>query len=466
MNQSFTAILFGTFLVAIGPSAAAHVITFDFSEVVIADIGIDTTTGFPVVVANKGSISEASRSASLFRMINETSGFDEGTILGATLDGGFVDVFSISSSATWIGGRGKSTDANGNGESEGIAWRVTDPSTPLLTGFGADLVDPVRVSTLKGINDNGIGVGSTGALSRGLIWSETSGGESLAGNYSFAQGNAITMDGLNTFGAAQILNVNHAVLWREELSFLPNPHESGQALDATDEGLAVAGFGTFFDSSLGVNVNRPLVWVDSDRVVGASQSAADYEVIQINNADGSTFEGGTTAIVMVDDLWFAGGTTSTGAWVMLETWDEPMDYEDFLTMMGGASSATAPSSITAMVYDDVRQRLHLVSANNYVGLDFAPSLTADFDSDGDVDGNDLAQWEGDFGLNGMSDADSDGDSDGADFLAWQRQFSSSAPQIATLQAVPEPTSLIIIGIGIGVATFPTSRRWPPLKLHN
>ncbi len=48
--------------------------------------------------------------------------------------------------------------------------------------------------------------------------------------------------------------------------------------------------------------------------------------------------------------------------------------------------------------------------------------SADFDNDGDVDGNDLAQWEGDFGLNGDSDADGDADSDGADFLAWQRQF--------------------------------------------
>jgi|GEM_PF-5637429 len=49
-------------------------------------------------------------------------------------------------------------------------------------------------------------------------------------------------------------------------------------------------------------------------------------------------------------------------------------------------------------------------------------LIADFDSSGDVDSLDLAQWVGDFGQNGSSDADADGDSDGADFLAWQRNF--------------------------------------------
>ena len=39
-------------------------------------------------------------------------------------------------------------------------------------------------------------------------------------------------------------------------------------------------------------------------------------------------------------------------------------------------------------------------------------LPGDFDDDGDVDADDLAQWEGDFGLNGDADADFDGDSDG------------------------------------------------------
>jgi hypothetical protein len=64
---------------------------------------------------------------------------------------------------------------------------------------------------------------------------------------------------------------------------------------------------------------------------------------------------------------------------------------------------------------------------------------ADFDSDGDVDGDDLAQWQGDFGLNGDSDADNNGLSDGTDFLIWQRSFPSPASQ-ATLVGVPEPAS--------------------------
>ncbi|BBO32860.1 hypothetical protein [Lacipirellula parvula] len=66
-----------------------------------------------------------------------------------------------------------------------------------------------------------------------------------------------------------------------------------------------------------------------------------------------------------------------------------------------------------------------------------PSIAGDFNSDGKVDGLDLEQWRGDFGVNQDSDADNDGDTDGADFLIWQRAFGSSAP----VSAVPEPAAL-------------------------
>ena len=75
-------------------------------------------------------------------------------------------------------------------------------------------------------------------------------------------------------------------------------------------------------------------------------------------------------------------------------------------------------------------------------LTVAAGLSADFDHDGDVDGDDLVQWQGDFGLNGESDADSDGDSDGADFLAWQQQLGSGFPASGAGTSVPEPAAAV------------------------
>lgn len=80
------------------------------------------------------------------------------------------------------------------------------------------------------------------------------------------------------------------------------------------------------------------------------------------------------------------------------------------------------------------------------------TLTADFDGDGDVDADDLVQWQSDNGVNGNSDADFDGDTDGADFLAWQRQFASTTGANAAT-TVPEPSlvTLLVIGAGYGLA---------------
>jgi hypothetical protein len=80
----------------------------------------------------------------------------------------------------------------------------------------------------------------------------------------------------------------------------------------------------------------------------------------------------------------------------------------------------------------------------------APVL-ADFDEDGDVDGDDLVEWQCDFGSNAMSDADGDGDSDGDDFLTWQQQLGSGVLAVAATAAVPEPATAFPLLLGAFVA---------------
>ena len=86
-------------------------------------------------------------------------------------------------------------------------------------------------------------------------------------------------------------------------------------------------------------------------------------------------------------------------------------------------------------------------------------LTADFDHDGIVDGDDLAGWTGGVGDGDAYDADGDGDSDGNDFLAWQQQFGASsfvaAPPAAS--AIPEPTGGLLIIFGAAGSFFACKR---------
>jgi len=79
--------------------------------------------------------------------------------------------------------------------------------------------------------------------------------------------------------------------------------------------------------------------------------------------------------------------------------------------------------------------------------DLQAFLAGDFDSDFDVDVDDLTDWKGAFGLTAGGDADGDSDSDGGDFLLWQR-YLGTVPAIA---AVPEPTSVALVLIGLSWA---------------
>jgi hypothetical protein len=79
------------------------------------------------------------------------------------------------------------------------------------------------------------------------------------------------------------------------------------------------------------------------------------------------------------------------------------------------------------------------------------ALAADFDGDGIVGADDLANWKTGFGrtvaTRGQGDADGDRDVDGSDFLIWQRQVGSGLPVAATQAAVPEPTAQWLLTLG-------------------
>jgi hypothetical protein len=82
----------------------------------------------------------------------------------------------------------------------------------------------------------------------------------------------------------------------------------------------------------------------------------------------------------------------------------------------------------------------------WLGTDAGVSLEGDFDDDGDVDGDDLGEWESGFGAGDGGDADGDGDTDGNDFLVWQNNVGITASAtVAT--SVPEPSAGLLCCLG-------------------
>jgi endo-1,4-beta-xylanase len=100
--------------------------------------------------------------------------------------------------------------------------------------------------------------------------------------------------------------------------------------------------------------------------------------------------------------------------------------------------------------DDTYQ---LTLAKGQTDYELIVALPADFDSDGDVDGDDLTAWRNGFNGTGAGDADADGDADGSDFLLWQQQHGEAAPQPARSSgnAVPEPdfaTGALLLALAV------------------
>ncbi len=85
------------------------------------------------------------------------------------------------------------------------------------------------------------------------------------------------------------------------------------------------------------------------------------------------------------------------------------------------------------------------------------SPPGDFDGDLDVDGDDLVQWQGGYGINASGDADGDGDTDGRDFLIWQRNFGTGVAPLDAVTAVPEPNTCLL-GLGVVGALASLRRR--------
>jgi len=93
-------------------------------------------------------------------------------------------------------------------------------------------------------------------------------------------------------------------------------------------------------------------------------------------------------------------------------------------------------------------------------LGIQPPLAADFDDDGDVDGDDFMAWQRGFGtlIDAMKldgDADSDGDVDADDLAIWEMTYGSTGLLIAfgASTAVPEPSSIALLGLAITVGSL-------------
>ena len=110
-------------------------------------------------------------------------------------------------------------------------------------------------------------------------------------------------------------------------------------------------------------------------------------------------------------------------------------------------------------YHDMGAAYGIAFYNAWIRVD--NPVAADFDEDGDVDQADLTAWQNSYGLGSAAehwhgDADGDGDVDGRDFLTWQRQYTGSLDGLAAVNAVPEPSTVVLLLVSLSTLS---RKRW-------
>lgn len=155
------------------------------------------------------------------------------------------------------------------------------------------------------------------------------------------------------------------------------------------------------------------------------------------------------------DLLDSDGTISLGGVLDIDPFfadDVPYlpainDTFTIITADGGITGTFTNSANVVTNFAGYHVKWNVLYGGNSVALQ-VDSITgfgipADFDLDGDVDGDDLDEWQNAYNTTDIGDADADGDSDGRDFLIWQRQYGYGLP-LGTNVAVPEPNTTALV----------------------
>ena len=347
--------------------------------------------------------------------------------------------------------------------------RVAASDVVRIAAAGVLLLDDGRLEAgLTGLTNNGI-IRGTGRIT-GNVGNAATGSIRLAGGDSLVLANALANSGLvdlndgelETLGAVtnnSDIDARFGATLRFGGAGLDN--NSGSQLAIT--GGAVDVFGAV-DNNSGAEI----------AVVGGASAVFHNNVV--NN--GTIFVSASSEIALLDNLSFV-PTSSLGVQLAsLVEEAEPTDAFGLVDVSGASTLAGKLTvSLAAGFAAEVGDTFEIVRASGGLSGTFAteslpalgggkaldvqytstsvvlavvsaPSLTANFDEDSDVDAADLAKWKLGFGIasgaaHAQGDADGNGAVDGSDFLAWQRQFGATLTTQAA-GAVPEPTSALLV----------------------
>lgn len=335
------------------------------------------------------------------------------------LDGGVV-----ASGSGFLGTFGTPSDGFARVSDPNSAWSMSGIFSVGREGIG-------RLEVLNGgtvTNDSGqVGesAGSQGTVvvdGAGSLWSVA--GVEVVGNNG--QGTVVVSNGGEVSAVTILLEGNGLLTGNGQVTTIADVQVRGRVEPGISPGV--------------LTINGPYSQLTGGTLaveIGGTTVGTEYDQLAIN---GAASLGGDLEISLLD---LGGGTfypttTDTFAVLTSSTLINPLD-----NVANGARLTTSNSLGSFQVNYGPGSSF---DPNAIVLSDFLAS--ADFDMDGDVDGDDLGLWETAYGSTDVGDANGDRHSNGLDFLIWQSQFGWGAPPVPVIRTVPEPGSVLLMSMGM------------------
>lgn len=365
--------------------------------------------------------------------------------------------------------------AQGNASFEGFINLTTDGQYLVFAGYDAALGTPVPAEGNASVINRVVGrIDATGNVDTSTALTDWSNG--TAGSAASAR-SVISTDGVTFLLAGAQGGVRQTTLGSTTSTNVATPLDNLRHIDL---------FGSQLFASTGITTGAPSVIQSVDTVGGVTSSlpgvppagsggANVIDVAQFFMADLSTEVAGVDTLYIADSRSQTNGgglrkfSLEAGTWVArggVFYVGAPPAGEPSVSILRGLTGVVDGSNVTMYAIRNANTIQSFVDTSGYAGtmtgvatnlatapantlwkgLDFVPvvspgGIPGDFNNDTFVDGLDLAQWKGDFGVNDDdSDADDDGDSDGQDFLIWQRNLTGGVGGAA---AIPEPSAAVL-----------------------